>query len=475
MFRNTKIGATIGPSCADKTTITALAEAGLNFARLNFSHGTYETHRAAIKAVRAVEKATGVWIGVMQDLTGPRIRVGDVPPEGIAIATGATVTFNSASAIAAGEIPINFSGLASQLKADERILIDDGHLEVVVVRTNGSRIIASVTEGGTIFSHKGLNFPDTVLTIPAIEPKDRADLKFGLAAGVDMIAMSFVKDATDILALRNLMREYVPAAVANAIQIYAKIERHEAVRNIEEIIAAADGIMIARGDLGLELLEAEVPLIQKKIIDLANAAGKPVMVATQLLDSMQHSRRPSRAEVSDVANAVIDHADALLLTNETAAGEFPVATVKAMAEIITLTERSRYDNTPPPKVRKKGASVDVAISELARILAEEVDAKYILAGSITGETGRLISHVRPPLPIMVATEDARTARQLNVSWGVAPFVMLPCKSIEQFVERAASYLKTNKLAKAGDKIIIVAGEPVGKAGNVNLVEVREII
>lgn len=475
MFRNTKIGATIGPSCADKATITALVEAGLNFARLNFSHGTYETHQAAINTVRAVEKATGVWIGVMQDLTGPRIRVGDVPPEGIAVAIGATVTFNSAAPAGGQEIPINFSGLAAQLKPDERILIDDGRIEVVVVHIEGTKIIAAVSQGGAILPHKGLNFPDTVLNIPTIEPKDRADLKFGLAAGVDMVAMSFVKDASDILALRNLMREYAPAAVANTVQIYAKIERHEAVRNIEEIIAAADGIMIARGDLGLELLEAEVPLIQKKIIDIANVAGKPVIVATQLLDSMQHSRRPSRAEVSDVANAVIDHADALLLTNETAAGDFPIETVKAMAEIITLTERSRYDDTPPPKVHKKGTTVDVAITELARILAEEVSAKYILAGSITGETGRLISHVRPPLPIMVATIDARTARQLNVSWGVAPFVMPECKTVEEFVKRATSYLKTNKLAKIGDKIIIVAGEPVGKAGNVNLVEVREII
>ncbi|MDP1709749.1 MAG: pyruvate kinase, partial [Candidatus Komeilibacteria bacterium] len=258
------------------------------------------------------------------------------------------------------------------------------------------------------------------------------------------------------------------------IHLIAKIERHEAVENLKEILAVADGIMVARGDLGLEMPAAEVPLVQKKIIDAANAAAKPVIVATQMLDSMQHNRRPTRAEVSDVANAVIDHADALLLTNETAAGKFPELTVKTMSEISVATEKSVYDDKNLPAIHKATASVDLAISELSRLLAEEVGAKLILAASLSGETGRLISHVRPELTIMVATGSERVWRQLNITWGVKPFILIPCRSIEELVERSISYIKKEKLAKKGDKMIIVAGEPVGQAGNVNLVEVREV-
>ncbi|MDO8626072.1 MAG: pyruvate kinase [Candidatus Magasanikbacteria bacterium] len=473
MFRHTKIGATIGPSCDTVEILTAMVEAGLDFARLNFSHGTYETHAAAIKTLRAVEEKAGRYLAVMQDLTGPRIRLGDLPEAGLAVKDQDLITFNTSPKFAASEIPVNFAGLEQSLNPGERILIDDGRVEVTIEKISGTNIIAKVIQGGQLLPHKGLNFPDSVLNIPALQEKDLADVAFGVKHGVDTIALSFVKDAGDILALRELINKYSDGK-ERPIQVIAKIERHEAVRNIDSIVAAADGIMVARGDLGLELLEAEVPLIQKKIIDVAKSAGKPVIVATQLLDSMQHSRRPSRAEVSDVANAVIDHADALLLTNETAAGDFPIETIKTMAEIILLTEASEYDDTPLPKALAGGVTVDVAITELSRVLAEEVHAKCILAGSLTGETGRRISHTRPTIPVMVATEDKRTARQLNLSWGVAPFVMLPCKSIEEFVNNAADYLKQKQIVVPGDRIIIVAGEPVGQAGNVNLVEVREI-
>jgi pyruvate kinase len=246
------------------------------------------------------------------------------------------------------------------------------------------------------------------------------------------------------------------------------------VDNLDAILDAVDGVMVARGDLGLEMPAAEVPLVQKKIIDGANTKAKPVIVATQLLDSMQEKRRPTRAEVSDVANAVIDHADALMLSNETASGKNPVLVIETMAEIIASTEKSVYDDTDLPPVHKHGAGIDVAITELSRVLAEEVKAKFILAASISGETGRLISHVRPSLPILVATNTFIVQRQLNLSWGVIPFILQPCNSIEELVARAVSYVKQKKLAKTGDKMIIVAGEPVGIAGNVNLVEVREV-
>lgn len=473
MFRHTKIGATIGPSCDSAAILTKMVDAGLDFARLNFSHGTYETHATAIETIRSVEKKTGRYIAVMQDLTGPRIRLGSLPEEGIIIKEQDLITLNTSTEFKPGEIPVNFVGLEADLRSGERILIDDGRIEVVIEKIFSPNISARVTQGGKLLPHKGLNFPDSVLNIPPLQAKDIADVEFGVKHSVDMIALSFVKDASDIVALRALINKYTDAD-KSPIQIIAKIERHEAVRNIESIVEAVDGIMVARGDLGLELLEAEVPLIQKKIIDVANAAGKPVIVATQLLDSMQHSRRPTRAEVSDVANAVIDHTDALLLTNETAAGDFPIETIKTMAEIVILTEESTYDDTPLPKARAHGTSADVAITEISRILAEEINAKCILAGSLTGETGRRISHVRPNIPVMVATENERVARQLNLSWGVVPFVMLPCKTVEEFVNNSSGYLKQKQIVVTGDRIIIVAGEPVGQAGNVNLVEVREI-
>jgi pyruvate kinase len=291
-----------------------------------------------------------------------------------------------------------------------------------------------------------------------------------------MVGLSFVSSANDIIDVRFLIDQYLKEEKIKQerpIMIIAKIERHEAVQNINSIIDEADGIMVARGDLGLELPLEEVPIIQKRIIDEAGKKAKPVIVATQLLDSMRENYRPTRAEVSDVANAVIDHADALLLTNETAAGKHPVKTVETMAKIISTTEKSGFDFKPAPAPGKL-LTTEQAVSELTRILAEEVKAKLILAASLTGQTGRLISHVRPNLPIFVAASDEIVARQLNLSWGIKPFILPLSRAIEEFVERSISYLKTHKIAKEGDKLIIIAGEPMGEAGNVNLVEIKEI-
>ncbi|MFA7653969.1 MAG: pyruvate kinase [Candidatus Magasanikbacteria bacterium] len=478
MYKHTKIVATIGPACADKETLIKMIEAGMNVARLNFSHGTYDQHAVLIKNIREAEKITGEPIAIMQDLQGPRIRLGILPDEGVVLKTGEIITFDFASVeFKSGRLPVNFSGLEKDLIAGQRILIDDGRIETKIVRQEGSLVHAEVMDGGIVFSHKGLNFPDSILSVEVISPKDKADLSFGLNQQVDMVALSFVRNAQDILDLRFLIKKLQIESKADpllSVAIVAKIERHEAVDQLNEILEAADGVMVARGDLGLEMPAAEVPLVQKKIIDQANIKAKPVIVATQLLDSMQEKRRPTRAEVSDVANAVIDHADALMLSNETAAGKNPVLTVKTMSDIIVSTEKSAYDDTNLPARHKHGTTVDIAIAELSRVLAEEVKAKFILAASLSGETGRLISHVRPNLPIMVATNTVIVQRQLNLSWGVVPFILPPCKSIEELVERSISYVKQNKFAKLGDKMIIVAGEPVGQAGNVNLVEVREV-
>lgn len=477
MLKKTKICATIGPSCEDVKTLKNMVKAGLNIARLNFSHGTYESHAQLIKNLRKVEQETAEPVAIMQDLQGPKIRVGDLPEAGFKIKVGQKVTLTTSAKHSKYEVPLDYPDLHKYIEKGQRILIDDGHIELKVVEVTGDRITGQVVEGEVIFKHKGLNLPDSQLLVPALGEKDKSDLKFGVEQGVDFVAMSFVRNAKDIIDLRFLIKQFEQELNLKSqlpIRIIAKIERHEAVENLKEILEAADGLMVARGDLGLEMPAAEVPLVQKKMVDAANAAAKPIIVATQMLDSMRENRRPTRAEVSDVANAVIDHADTLMLSNETAVGKHPTLVVQTMADIIISAEKSHYDDTALPAIHKSGTSTDIAISELSRILAEEVKAELILAASLSGETGRLISHVRPSLPILVGTSSQRVQRQLNLSWGVISFILEPCQTIEELVERSIAYIKKNKIAKKGDKMVVVAGEPVGHAGNVNLVEVREI-
>ncbi len=478
MFKKTKIGATIGPSCQETKIIVQMTKAGMNFARLNFSHGSYENHALLIKNIRKAEKQAKKPIAILQDLQGPKIRIGKMPEKGVELKEKQKITFDTSIDSYTNQcLPIDYSELHEHLKVGERILIDDGHIEVKIEKIQGSKITGVVIEGGMVISHKGMNLPDSKLSISALTDKDKKDLRFGVEHNVDLVAMSFVENAKDILDVKFLIKEYEKELkIKNQppIRVIAKIERHKAVGNIKEIIEVADGIMVARGDLGLEMPAAEVPLIQKEIIDMANAAAIPVIVATQMLDSMQRNRRPTRAEVSDVANAVIDHADSLMLSNETAVGKHPVLTVKMMAEIAIKAEDSAYDDKELPEIKKGNAEVDDAISDMARILSEELNAKLVIAASFSGETGRLISRVRPNLTILVATNTERVQRQLNISWGIRPFILMPCRSIEELVERSISYIKKNKMAKKGDRMIIVAGEPVGQAGMVNLVEVREI-
>lgn len=483
MNKFTKIGATIGPACQRTSDIVKMIEAGMNYARLNFSHGDHKSHSVLIKNLRIAAKKTGHPLAIMGDVRGPRIRLGDLGSECARVKTGQTLEFalnkisNSSDRFIPVDAPVS---LLKFLRIGHAILIDDGQVEIKIIKMRTTGFTARVTEGGALCSHKGLNFPDSDLDIPPVSDKDKFDLEFCVKQEVDFIALSFVKDGKDIENARHLIGEYAKRLkIKNPqpIKLIAKMERHEAMVNIDSIIEAADGIMVARGDLGLELRPAEVPLAQKEIISKANAVGKPVIVATQMLDSMKEKKRPTRAEVSDVANAVIDHADALLLTNETAAGAHPVLVVQTMADIIKATEASSYDDKnllSDIKIDSQHDNLDKSISEVSRLLADDVGAKLILAASLTGETGRLISRARPSVPILVATGNLRAWRQLNLSWGVSPFILPTCKTIEELVKKSVSYIKKNKIAKSGDEMIIVAGEPVGKAGNVNLVEVRRL-
>ncbi len=479
MDKFTKIGATIGPSCDKVPILLKMIKSGMDFARLNMSHGTYESHGQLIENIRIAEKKSNYPVNIMMDLRGPRIRLGILPEAGVILKEKKEYIFEVGEHIKnKNVIPVLAPDeLVGHLKIKDRILINDGKSSVEIVDIKKNLLKAKVLEGGKITSHKGLNFPDSELKINVLSDKDKQDVEFGLQHGVDTFALSFVSRAQDVLDLKFFIKQKMQELRLTdepVVNIVSKIERKQAVLNIDEIIDASDGVMVARGDLGLEMEQEKVPLTQKIIIDKANKAAKPVIVATQMLNSMQDYSRPSRAEVSDVANAVIDHSDGLLLTNETAVGKYPVLTVSTMTKIIKSTENSVFDDKDLPVFNHQNKAIDMAISSLSRILAEEVGAKLILAASISGETGRLISHVRPSLPILVATNTDRVKRQLNLSWGVVPFVLPSCDSIEELVERSMNYIKKEKIAKKGELMIVVAGEPVGQAGHVNLVEVREI-
>ncbi len=478
MKKRTKIVCTLGPATEKKETIESLVNAGMNVARLNFSHGTYENHEVLINNVREISKKLDHPLAVLQDLQGPKIRVGVLPDEGIELKEGETAVFDTSIKEYSGEeIPVDYAELHTHVQSGERLLLNDGRTGTEVEKVEGTKIFVKVMNSGVITSHKGINIPDSHLTISALTDKDKKDARFGVEHGVDFIALSFVTSAKDILDLRYLIKQYedeMNMDPEQPIRIIAKIERGVAVKNIKEIMDVVDGIMVARGDLGIEIPASDVPLTQKKLIDLALDAAKPVIVATQMLDSMQDNPRPTRAEVSDVANAVIDHTDAVMLSNETATGKYPIETVQTMAEIIEKTESSAYDDLHLREKSTKSHSIDDVISQMSRLVAEQVEAKLILAASISGETARLISRHRPELPIVVATNTDRARHQLNLSWGVQPFILPQCSSIEELVERSVVYLKKNKFVKIGDKVIVVAGEPVGQSGHVNVLEVREV-
>jgi pyruvate kinase len=477
-MKRTKIVATIGPACESMEILEAMMHAGMNIARLNFSHGTYENHAQLIHNIRTIASKLDLPIAIMQDVQGPKIRLGILPDDGIVLEKETTVCLDtSIDTYTDNMFPLPIQLLHEHVQPGERILLSDGTIELRITHTEATRIFAKVVVGGTVFSHKGVNIPDTHITLSALTDKDVQDLAFGVAHDVDIVAVSFVRSAEDILdakfAIEAAQTEQgiLPEA---PIKIIAKIERPDAVTNIDEILSVADGIMVARGDLGIEISAAEVPLVQKNLIERAMKAGKPVIVATQMLDSMQHNPRPTRAEVSDVANAVIDHTDAVMLSNETATGQYPIETVQTMADIIVETEASKYDDYDHVDITDSTHQIDDILTNLSRTLSEDIAATLILAASISGETGRLISRNRPELPIVLTTSNERVRRQLNLSWGVMPYLLEPCRSLEELVERSLVMLKRIGMVASQDKIVVVAGEPVGHAGHVNLLEVRTV-
>lgn len=443
METRTKIVCTVGPSCASASKLSQMMRAGMDVARLNFSHATHEDHKRLILSVRAAAKVVGKQVPIVGDLQGPKIRLGNLPDSGMELATGSRVTLSTTTGAAKNvEIPVTYKGLHKDVRRGDRIFIDDGLLELVIERIEGKKIHTRVVNGGSVSSHKGMNFPDSTLRVPALTVKDREDVLFGIANGVEWFALSFVTNPEDVRKLKTIIKRATPKGDAPA-RVIVKIEKHEAVGRFDEILAVSDGIMIARGDLGVEIPAQEVPVRQKEMVEKCRLAGKPVIIATQMLDSMIRNPRPTRAEVSDVANAVFDHTDAVMLSGETATGKYSLAAVKTMSKILAESERSRYDDL---------ASDD----PIARLVAEgRVDG--ILAAHIICSSAETLLKNHPEAPLFLACASEREARQHALRWGVVTFVMREQKE-STFVSTATALLRKKKLLKKGARLAVVMGK-----------------
>jgi pyruvate kinase len=480
-MKRTKIVCTIGPASANEKILTQLIRSGMNVARLNFSHGTYPEHKHLINLIRKLSKKLDQPITILQDLQGPRIRLGILPDKGIVLKTGVKLVLSVKKgqkySINPIVLPITYNRLNKEIKPNQKILISDGLIKLKALKVKGDLIECSVIDPGTVYSHKGINLPETTLSINAITEKDIKDLEFGIKNEIDLVALSFVRQVSDVVALKKLIKKFelkYQGKNAARTRVIVKIEKREAVKNFNKILDETDGVMVARGDLGIEMLAAEVPLVQKMIIEKCLLKAKPVIVATQMLDSMIRNPRPTRAEVSDVANAVIDHTDAVMLSGETAEGKYPVEAVKTMAQICERAEASKYNDLDFRKLFKEKLHVDDAVSSSANLLAKDLEVRAILVASITGYTGRIVSRYRPELPILVTTNKEKVRRQLNLSWGVIPFVLPKCNTIEDLIHQALEHIKQKNYTKSGDKVIIIAGFPLGKSGNVNWIKIQEI-
>ncbi len=472
-MKRTKIIATLGPATHTEEIITKLLTAGpdgsgMDAVRLNFSHGSYEDHVALMHMVRASSAKLNKHVAIIQDLQGPKIRLGKLPEAGVEIKDNQEVIFDTGrDEYTDGIFPVDFKELHKSVKSGDRLLLNDGRVSTKVLEVTGTQIKVQVLHGGLLSSHKGINVPDSAITSSSLTAKDRADAKFGLEQNVDYIALSFVRRPEDIQELRDIITAH-EGVVEFPTKIIAKMERPEAIINMSAIIDAVDVVMVARGDLGIETPAARVPVLQKQLIVTALSAQKPVIVATQMLDSMQTSPQPTRAEVSDVANAVIDEADAVMLSNETATGQFPVETVAMMAEIITNTELSPFDDLTPPTPRHNQDSLAAEV----RHAVEKVNAKIIITATRDGKIACHISHYRPQVPIVVVTENDRVARQLALVSGVYA-VLGSLASEEDIMKTAREYALIRGLAKAGDQAVVALGNMVNQ-GIISLVEVKPV-
>lgn len=470
-FKRTKIVATIGPSSCDPKVLANLIHAGMNVARLNFSHGSHEEHGRYIQTIRAVSKKLNEPIAILQDLSGPKVRIGDFTEECVTLVRGVRFILSTVPCEGSkNRVFINYPHLHKEVKKGDIILLDDGRLKLKVSSVRERDVITSVIIGGTIKGRRGVNIPGALRKVSPITRKDRADLAFGLTQCVDFVALSFVRSADDVKKLRSLIAKQ---KLKHAPAIIAKIETCEAVENIDSIIAAADGVMVARGDLAVEVSPENVPFIQKQIIGKAVAAGKPVITATQMLESMITSSVPTRAEVGDVANAILDGTDAVMLSQETAAGEYPVEAVTMMAQIAHKTENHSTYHDIFRSARAGGEIETVnAIGRAVVDATHATNAKAIVALSESGFTARMISRYRPMRPIIVFTTREETMRQLALSFACHPFVVSSLDNLLDVIAESKRTMMHQKLASKDDHIVIAASIPFGKFGGTNMMMVH---
>ena len=465
-YPRTKIVCTLGPATSTPDAIDALMDAGLDVARINFSHGTHAQHARTIGIVRDLAVERGRPVAILGDLQGPRIRIGALDQPRF-VEPGTDVTFCPEEIAAPGEMPVTYEALAADVHVGDRILVDDGLIELVVLDVKGPRVVARVVHGGEVKSHKGINLPGVNVSAPSITEKDRADAAFAVEQKLDYLALSFVRRAADIAELRAL--------VPKRLLIIAKIEKDSALESIESILRASDGVMVARGDLGVELPFEEVPIAQKKIIKFANLIGRPVITATQMLESMIEHPRPTRAEASDVANAIIDGTDAVMLSAETAAGAYPRLAVQAMRRIIGEIEqhpfkRAREGYLGPEVVASTEETIAAATDTAQRML----NAPIIIVFTKSGASARIVSSHRPQVPILALTDEPRTFTQLALVWGVIPQLVPHCETYEAMVARAREVVLSRGLAKEGDRVLVTAGVPFDVPGTTNVLRVERV-
>ena len=469
-IKKTKIACTIGPASSDPAIMEAMIREGMDVARLNFSHGDHHGHGEKIAQLKRLSEKVGRPVAILQDLGGGKVRVGEIEGGTIVLETGATITLTTKHTTGnAQKISVTYAGLAQDVKERDIILLADGTLELTVVAVKPPEITCEVVVGGELSSHKGINMPSGELRVKALTDKDKEDLAFGVEAGVDLIALSYVRGRDDILEAKEVLRTH------NADSpIIAKIERNEALGHIEEIMDAADGIMVARGDLGVEIPLEEVPLIQKELIKRANSLGKPVITATQMLRSMVESPRPTRAEASDVANAILDGTDAIMLSEETATGRYPVEAVQFMVMIAQTTERSfPHEAFLPPNPYQKEEIAD-SMSHAACRLAEDLGVAAIITPTRTGRTARLVSRYRPRYPILAFSPKPPTVRQLILSWGVHPILVSEFTNVDEIVGKGITAALQRGWVAKGQRVVVTAGTPVDLPGTTNLITVEEL-
>jgi len=468
--KKTKIVCTIGPASESIDTLKELIKSGLNVCRLNFSHGNYEEHGKRIDNIKAARNEMNLPIAILLDTKGPEIRTGKFSSPEVNLVEGQNFIITMEDVLGdETKCTVSYKELVNDVKPGNQILIDDGLVGLAVKEIKGQEILCIVQNAGTIKDNKGVNVPNVKINLPAITAKDKKDIEFGIEQGIDFIAASFVRKASDVLAIREILEEHN----ATNIQIISKIENQEGVDNIDEILEVSDGLMVARGDLGVEIPTEDIPIVQKELIKKCNILGKPVITATQMLDSMIRNPRPTRAEVTDVANAIFDGTDAIMLSGETAAGKYPLESVKTMASIAIRAEQTLdYEELLKTKVKLRQLNITNAISHATCTTAIDLKASAIISATASGYTARMVSSYRPSAPIIAATNSEMVMRQMGLVWGVYPLLTEKGMSTDDVFEKSVQSALDMDYISSGDLVVITAGVPVGIAGTTNLINVH---